>query len=205
MSRLTRSIVFVAMLCALLSSPAAAQGRRRAPHPPAPPRPPAVAVRGEFIFVGGYFYNPMFGPYPWWVHSRYPYAYAPAFDYRAELRIQAKPREAAVYVDGFYAGIVDDFDGIFQRLLLPPGGHNITLFLNGYRTTNDSLYLRPHSTMTLHKTLELLPPGVMSEGPPIAPAVPPPPPGSYRYPTTPPPPLISRPPLPEVDDPEDEG
>jgi hypothetical protein len=40
----------------------------------------------------------------------------------------ARPEEAAVYVDGFYAGIVDDFDGVFQKLLLPPGDHTIVLY-----------------------------------------------------------------------------
>ena len=39
----------------------------------------------------------------------------------ASLRIEVKPKEAEVFVDGFYAGIVDDFDGTFQRLNVPPG------------------------------------------------------------------------------------
>ena len=199
MSRSLRSTVLVAALCALLPVAAGAQSRGHAvPRPPAalrPPRPPAVATRGEFIFVGGYFYDPLFGPYPWWMHTAYPRWYAPAFEYRAELRVQAKPKEAAVYVDGFYAGIVDDFDGIFQRLLLPPGGHAITLYLAGYRTINRSLYLRPHATTTLHETMALLPPGVVSELPPIQPLVPPPPPGSFRQPRTPPPVVAAPPPI----------
>lgn len=195
MSRLLRFAVLVTMLCALLPSVAGAQARPRGPHPPARPRPPAVAVRGEFVFVGGYFYDPFFGPYPWWMHGAYPRWYSPAYDYRSELRIQAKPKEAAVYVDGFYAGTVDDFDGIFQRLLLPPGGHTITLYLNGFRTTHDSLYLKPRSSMSLHQTLQPLPPGIASEPPPLMPAVPPPPPGSYRYPRTPPPLVTALPPL----------
>lgn len=29
--------------------------------------------------------------------------------------------ESGSYVDGFYAGIVDDFDGVFQDLPPPPG------------------------------------------------------------------------------------
>ena len=31
------------------------------------------------------------------------------------------PSEARVYVDGYYAGTVDDFDGLFQRLNVSPG------------------------------------------------------------------------------------
>jgi hypothetical protein len=39
------------------------------------------------------------------------------------LRLQVTPKDAAVYVDGFYAGIVDDFNSAFQRLPVPPGEH----------------------------------------------------------------------------------
>ena len=37
------------------------------------------------------------------------------------------PRNAEVYVDGRYAGIVDDYDGTFQRLDLEPGSHEIEI------------------------------------------------------------------------------
>ena len=136
------------LLCVALLSCAAVVAdaqRRGVPHPPAPPRPPAhgVVLRGE-VFIGGYFYNPVWGPYPWWPRHVYP-RYYPVYDYRAEVRLHVKPREAAVYVDGFFAGLVDEFDGVFQRLPLPPGGHEFVLYLEGYRTAHYSLYLRPGS------------------------------------------------------------
>ena len=31
-----------------------------------------------------------------------------------DVRLQVRPRGAAVYVDGYYAGVVDDFDGVFS-------------------------------------------------------------------------------------------
>lgn len=161
--------------------------RRTEPRRPTPPpvARPMVAARGEWIFIGGYFYDPFVGPYPWWPRPvQHPW-YFPVYDYRAELRLIATPREAAVYVDGYYAGIVDDFDGLFQRLLLPPGGHVITLHQLGYRTASFNLYLRSRSTMKLHHAMEPLPSGAVSEPPPQAPPVPPPPPGSYRLPRTP--------------------
>ena len=40
---------------------------------------------------------------------------------RAPLRVLVEPSETRVYVDGYYAGVADDFDGIFQRLNLSPG------------------------------------------------------------------------------------
>ena len=191
MSRVTRFTMLAACLIMLFGPwPSGADAQRhpvpRHGRPPVAARRAPVAVRGEFIFIGGYYYDPFFAPYPWWMRTAYPGWYFPAYDYRAEVRVQAKPNEAAVYVDGFYAGIVDDFDGIFQRLLLPPGGHTITLYLNGYRTISHNLYLAPASTLNLHDTLEPLPPGVASQLPPVAPPVPPPPAGSYRSPRTPP-------------------
>ena len=143
---------------------------------------PYYATRGSYVFVGGYFYDPFYGPYPWWPASAYGWGYYPVFDYRAEVRIQGTPREAAVYVDGFYAGIVDDFDGTFQRLPLTPGGHRIELFLEGYRTVRKSLYLQPGSTLKLHETMMPLAAGETSERPEVAPAVPPPPDGTYTAP-----------------------
>jgi hypothetical protein len=43
------------------------------------------------------------------------------------VRITDAPREAQVFVDGTYAGIVDDFDGSFQSLDLQAGPHRIEI------------------------------------------------------------------------------
>jgi hypothetical protein len=141
------------------------------------------------VFVGGYFYDPFYGPYPWWSRTGYPFAYYPVYDTHATVRVLATPKDAAVYVDGFYAGTVHDFNDWWQGLPLPPGGHEIVLFLEGYRTTRDRLYAAPGSTMKLRRDLEPLPRGVSSERPVLAPVVPAPPPGTFRPPVTPPPPL----------------
>jgi len=143
---------------------------------------PYYGSRGSYVFVGGYFYDPFYGPYPWWPRSAYGWGYYPVFDYRAEVRIEATPREAAVYVDGFYAGVVDDFDGTFQRLPLTPGGHKIELFMEGFRTVRKSLYLQPGSTIKMHETLVPLAAGETSEPPEVAPPVPEPPEGTYSEP-----------------------
>jgi hypothetical protein len=86
------------------------------------------------------------------------------------VRLDVKPKDAAVYVDGFYAGVVDDFDGVFQRLHTAPGGHEITLYLDGYRTFSQKMYLPPTRTFTIRQRLEKLPAGEIAERPP-APAV----------------------------------
>lgn len=176
-----------AVLCALLLvSPAAlAQGRDRARNRPGGSDRGVIAVRGQVVFVGGYYYDPFFGPYPWWPRGEYPHHYFPRYDVRAELRIQVTPKQAAVYVDGFYAGLVDDFDGIFQSLPLPPGGHEVVLFLEGYRTINRSLYVGPGAHFSLREAMDPLPGGERSERPRLAPPVPPPPGGSYNQPRSP--------------------
>jgi hypothetical protein len=102
----------------------------------------------------------------------YPY---PAYRYAARdsaVRFDVKPHETAVYLDGFYAGVVDDFDAWYQRLYTAPGGHEITLYLAGYRTYTERVYLSPDNTFKLHHRMEKLLPGETSERPPV----PPPPP-----------------------------
>jgi len=49
-----------------------------------------------------------------------PYRY-PNIHADASVRLDVSPRDAEVYVDGYYAGVVDDFDGILQRLRVEPG------------------------------------------------------------------------------------
>jgi hypothetical protein len=50
------------------------------------------------------------------------------------LKLKVKPRDAEVYVDGYYAGLVDDFDGVFQKLELEAGPHRIEVRKAGFAT-----------------------------------------------------------------------
>ena len=152
-----------------------------------------VLVRGE-VFVGGYFYDPAFGPYPWWQRGHYRYRYEPVYDARAVVRLDAIPNDAAVYVDGFYSGLVDDFDGARQGLPLPPGGHAVLLHRPGYRSQHAHLYLRPGSTLALALALDPLDSGERAELRPAVLRVPPPAPGSYRIPVVRWPGVITAPP-----------
>ena len=49
-----------------------------------------------------------------------------------ELRLQVRPRDAQVFIEGSYAGTVDDFDGTFQSLRLEEGEYSVELVLPGY-------------------------------------------------------------------------
>lgn len=185
--RFTVSALVLSLLAGplLLPAPVEAQGRGGQARPRSGPPPVASRpiVRSN-VFVGGYFYDPFWGPYPWWSRGAYPYGYFPVFNNSADVRVLAKPKDVQVYVDGFYAGVGDDFDGAFQRLSLSPGGHTIVLYLDGFQTVRHNLYLRPGSTIKLHDAMERLPAGQTSEPPPVAPPVPPPPDGTYRSPRT---------------------
>ena len=125
--------------------------------------------------------------YPWWGPYSYPHSY---YGPGAAVRLKVKPKEAEVYVDGYYAGIVDDFNGTFQRLRLPPGAHEITLFLDEYRTVHQQVYLTPDNTLKLKLVMEPLAPGEQPEvrphppnPPPIGPGAAP---GAPGMPGTPP-------------------
>ncbi len=63
------------------------------------------------------------------------------------LRIEVKPDTAEVFVDGHYAGIVDDFDGHFQHLNLTPGPHHIEMRAPGYGALAfDTMIQEDHTT-----------------------------------------------------------
>jgi PEGA domain len=118
-----------------------------------------IVVRGGFVY-SPFFYDPFWGPYPY--YGAYPVVVAPS----GEVRVLATPKQAGVYVDGAYAGIVDDFDGVFQRLHVTPGGHAITLHLEGYRTVTQNIYVTPDSTFKLQLAMVPLAPGERSDPPP---------------------------------------
>jgi hypothetical protein len=135
-----------------------------------------VRGRTSVVVVGGGFYSPYYDPFfyadPWWGYQ-YPYPMRPyGYGYRrwepeASVRLEVKPKEAEVYVDGYYAGVVDDFDGTFQRLHIAPGGHAITLYLEGYRTVTQNIYARPDQTVKLQLAMDRLQPGEASVPVPV--------------------------------------
>ena len=107
-------------------------------------------------------------PRPASAQWRYPPLYPPYGGYRyatpeSNLRINVTPKDALVYVDGFFAGKVDDFDGKLQRLHVEPGEHEITVYLEGYKSLKQRLYLSPNTTRTIDGTLDKLPAGQASE------------------------------------------
>ena len=72
------------------------------------------------------------------------------FSYGA-LRIVDAPRDARVFVDGYYAGVVDDYDGVFQRLNLEDGRHHIEIEVEeGAQPLEFDVRIVPGETVTYH-------------------------------------------------------
>jgi hypothetical protein len=65
-----------------------------------------------------------------------------------KLRLKVKPRDAEVYVDGYYVGLVDDFDGTFQRLTLDAGPHRIEIRKPGFNTVTFDVQIPDDETVT---------------------------------------------------------
>jgi hypothetical protein len=65
------------------------------------------------------------------------------------VRLKIKPRDAQVFVDGYFAGEVDDFDGVFQSLRLAPGGHKIEVRMPGFQPLTFDIHIQPDRTLTL--------------------------------------------------------
>lgn len=87
-----------------------------------------------------------------------PYGYPAYRNYQPQssLRLNVTPSGASVYIDGYFAGTVDEFDGTLQRLHVEPGEHEIVVYLEGYRSLTERLYLSPNSTRTIDGRLETL-------------------------------------------------
>lgn len=108
-------------------------------------------------YWGGYggFYD------PWWYgYDPWPGAYATGGydDYDGALRLKVKPRDASVYVDGYFAGQIDAFDGVFQRLRIEPGPHRIEIRADGYEPLVLDVRIVPGRTLTYEGTLRLVTP-----------------------------------------------
>jgi hypothetical protein len=86
----------------------------------------------------------------------YPAAYSGGFE-EGSVRIKVKPRNGSVYVDGYLAGEVDEFDGVFQRLHVEPGPHRIEIRADGYAPLSFEIRVPPGRTVNYSGELRRLP------------------------------------------------
>ena len=64
------------------------------------------------------------------------------------VRIESADRDAQVFADGYYVGIVDDFDGTFQRLNLEAGAHRIEIRAANAPPLSFDVNVQPGQTIT---------------------------------------------------------
>ncbi len=186
MTRNNRFVIFAAALALAVvtawPAEAAPQSRGRAVRRPAGRT--AVVVRRAPYYRGYYsafyspfystFYSPFYSPYAWgtggWYGWGYQYPYPPYYYPRyynyepgVDLRIQVEPKDAEVYLDGYLVGTVDDFDGIFQRLRVPYGEHEIAIYFQGYRTIQQKMLFRPGESYHIKEVMQPVPQGEAPE------------------------------------------
>jgi PEGA domain len=76
------------------------------------------------------------------------YAVSRSYRESGNLRLKIDPKNAEVYVDGYYVGVVDSFDGAFQKLGLDSGNHKIEIKAPGYEATTIDVLITPGETVT---------------------------------------------------------
>lgn len=109
------------------------------------------------VVVVNSFASPFWYDDPWFYDMQWgggygPYGpYGPYHRYVAadsSVKLEVKPKQAEVYVDGYYAGIVDQFDGVFQRLHIESGPHRIEVRAPGYESLVFDVRISPDHTTT---------------------------------------------------------
>ena len=70
------------------------------------------------------------------------------------LRLKIEPRDAEVFVDGYFAGRVDDFDGAMQKLKVAIGPHRVEVRAPGYETLSFDVAIIEGQTTTYKADLK---------------------------------------------------
>jgi hypothetical protein len=130
------------------------------PPPPHVVRPVPLSP-AEFLAQGPSRLGP-FSFWPWgaWLpiplYMGYASGYAVPGAYEPPLegapvggvQLDIDPRRAQVFVDGTYAGLVEDFSGYFRHLELPAGPHDISIVAPGYDLLSFHVIVSPGATLT---------------------------------------------------------
>ena len=132
---------------------------------------------GDYFYGGNYFSPYFYSPYmlgygwglgfpwmmdPWsgpddyWYGGGGGYAYSQGTrdEDQGSLRLKVKPRDAKVYVDGYFVGTVDSMDGIFQKLPLNGGRHHVSVKADGYQPEEFDVVITPNETVTYQGELK---------------------------------------------------
>lgn len=115
-------------------------------------------------YYAPYAYAPFgYGAYGYGAYGYGPYAYGPAYGaYRGRpygaVRIDVPQRDGEVYVDGYFLGIVDEFDGALQHANLEAGPHRVEVRAPGFETIAFDVNIEPGRTITYRSFMQPLQP-----------------------------------------------
>jgi hypothetical protein len=123
----------------------------------------AYGYPGYYGAYGGYGAYGAYGGYPCCGYPNAAYAYGGW----STARLEMKPREAQVFVDGYYVGTINDFDGVFQRLDIPVGQHELSVYLPGYQTWSQQVLFRPGESYHYKGDLQAAAPGAPQDPRPV--------------------------------------
>lgn len=71
----------------------------------------------------------------------------------SEVKLKVTPERAAVFVDGNFAGYVQQFSGMGRGMLVSPGTHRIKIALAGYQEFDTDVNLLPKQKVTIKTDL----------------------------------------------------
>lgn len=117
------------------------------------------------LFDLDFYYQFPYGAYPYY---RYGYPYPPYYypvptpgyetDVEAEaagsVRIDIPQKDASIFVDGFYVGMVEDFNGDNEQLNLVPGPHHLEIRAPGHETATFDVNVQSGKTITYRTPLQ---------------------------------------------------
>jgi hypothetical protein len=112
---------------------------------------------GSPRYYGYRYYDPYFsGDFFWSNHAwqSRSYYYGDSWDNDlGKLRLDIDQRDAEVYIDGYYAGVIDDFDGRLQGLRLESGNYQVEVALPGFEPLQFDVHVSPGRTTTYRGSL----------------------------------------------------
>ena len=98
---------------------------------------------------GFFYYDTFYDSYVFYPHTIVRYSDYGRYGYpTGNLRLDIEPRDAQVYIDGAYAGLVDDFDGVFQSLRLEAGEYHVEVVLPGFESLEFDVRILPGEKTT---------------------------------------------------------
>jgi hypothetical protein len=107
-----------------------------------------IGAFGSYRYLPSYSYDDYAG-YPTYAQDPFDAA-GPT----GGLRLKVEPEDAEVYVDGYFAGIVGDFNGHFQQLKLTGGPHRVEVRAPGYLPLVFDVSIQPRHTTEYRGALQ---------------------------------------------------